>query len=155
MRLACELVVVAVIMVGGCTESAKERFDRLKAASDTVCWNHWCTGGPGSTYYPPRIPVEQGVACMNDALASGARAMAWWGADSPSTGYDGNGTYYFTVDHQVEVFTSHQDGIDPFEFDESPSCTGPFVIGPDFCAAMDPNGPGFISVKSIAVNGCP
>jgi hypothetical protein len=147
---------IAVVIGAGCTESAKERFDRLKADA-TICWHHWCTGGPGSTFYRPQIPIEQGVPCMNDALASGALALAWWGVDNPVTGYDGRGTYYFTVDRQVDVFTSYE--ADPGsheEIDVSPSCTGPFVIGPGFCAAMDPDTPGgIVSVERIAVNGCP
>jgi hypothetical protein len=65
---------VVVVAVAGCTESTEERLDRLKAEADIVCWEYsGCAGGSGAQY-PPFVPIEQGVSCMNDALASGTRA---------------------------------------------------------------------------------
>lgn len=91
---------------------------------------------------------------MNDALASGARAMASWGADDFGA-YTYDGTRVFTVDHQIKVFTVHQFGENPHEVHELPNyCDGPFRVGTDFCGAYGSNGQ-LATVKGLAWDGCP
>jgi hypothetical protein len=88
---------------------------------------------------------------MNDALASGKRAAASWSIDSfrsDSTGH----TYVFTVDHQVLPFTSFQEGPDLGNFEELPSCSGPFRTGPGICSYLSPSGGG--GVSALAWDGC-
>jgi hypothetical protein len=145
---------VFVLALAGC-ESTEERIEAFKADADVDCWHYSCDDGPGALYPVLTIPTEQGVACLNDALASGARAMAAWSI------YQFNpwGTrlrYVFTVDHEIKVFTGYAVANDEPEFTEWPTCTGPFRIGIDVCAARDPAHPGqFVSVQDIAWTGCP
>lgn len=125
------------------------------AEADISCWSHHCPDGPGAHYTLPSVPTEEGVACMNDALTSGARAVSSWSVDSFNPWGTAN-TYVFTVDHEVRSFTSYENGPNPPEdFQEAPSCDGPFRIGPGICAAIDPTTGGFISVDALAWDGCP
>jgi hypothetical protein len=147
---------VVILALTACTESTEERLDRLLTQADITCWSHHCEDGPGARYPYPSISTERGVSCMNDALASGESAVALWSIDrfNPwSTSF----AYVLTVDHEVRVFTASAEGSDPPEnFRESPSCVGPFRIGPGICAAWDPANPGyFVEVNAIAWDGCP
>ena len=101
------------------------------------------------------MPTEEGVACMNDALVIGSRAMSVWGEEDFNTNTEGT-TYVFTVDHQVTVFTSFQEGDYPPDVRESARCNGPFRIGPVVCKAIDSVNPlHFIDVNALAWDGCP
>src|SRR5262249_12831978 len=131
----------------------QDRIDRFKAEADMNCWSYHCNDGP-TTGSPPAISIDYGVACMNEALASGASAMASMEIDvfNPwSTKY----TWVFTVDHEVKVFTAFQRATEPLEdFRELPSCSGPFRVGPQICFAYD-NTRGLIQVDGLAWDGCP
>ena len=143
-----------LLALAACGESTEERLERLLAEADIECWKHTCQDGPGAYFPKPSVPTEEGVACMNDALASGARAVSRWSIDvfNPwSTRY----TYLFTIDHQVEVVTAIQHGVDAVEVDESVTCSGPFRLGPSICSARDLDSPsGFIPVNALGWDGC-
>lgn len=119
-RMCIGLVVVGL---AGCVESTEDRFNRFKEEADVVCWMHGCWNGN----YPSYVGAPVNVSCMNDALASGTRALAMWSDQDSHDHY--SGTYVFTVDHEVRVFESHQTYMDPVEYSESPSCKGPFRVG--------------------------
>jgi len=74
------------------------------------------------------MPVAEGVTCMNDALASGASAMASWGYDDFDP-WETRETYVFAIDHEVRVFISVAPGVDPAQVRELHGCTAPFVVG--------------------------
>jgi hypothetical protein len=158
MRVVCGLAVVCSLPLSGCDDSVQERFERFNADADIVCWEYnGCAakGGYGPATSPPSVPIEQGVTCMNDALASGARAVASWGtADFAANTL--TGTYVFTVDHQIKVFELDTFSIDPTEYYERPSCTGPFRVDPDAICGVTDTGPGhLIPVNALAWDGCP
>jgi len=61
----------------------------------------------------------------------------------------------FTVDHQVKVFTAVANGPEPpGDFEEAPSCDGPFRVGSSICAAMT-SPTSFVPVNALAWDGCP
>ena len=123
--------------------------------ADTTCWTYHCQDGPAYIYNGPSDPpTEDGVACMNDALASGKTAFAGYGRDkfNPwSTTY----TYMFAVDHEVHVFTSFAEGPeDPQGFEELSGCNGPFRVGPAICGYMD-RAPPYGPISVFAPTACP
>jgi hypothetical protein len=136
-------------MLTACGDTAQERLDELTAEADIDCWTYYC---PGTQPGPPSVPIEDVVACMNDALASGARARASWGAEDFGR-WTYEGTRVFTVDHRIVVFsvkvvgpTSEGD----IEVHETQNCAGPFGPGNTFCAATY----SLIEVKDLAWDGC-
>lgn len=144
-------LVIAVLAGCSTTDSPEERFDNFAAAADINCFSYGCNNGPGPT--PAGPPIEPAVACMNDALESGARATASWGTYSFANNTN-DWTVVFTVDHKVKVFTTHQYGLtDPLEVMELPDCTGPFRAGPSICLISTQNG--LVDVDGLAWDGCP
>lgn len=138
-------------LLASCSDSPEERLEQFEAEVTIDCWTYFC---PGTMPGPRPEPIDDVVACMNDALASGARARASWGADDFAA-YTYDGTRVFTVDHQIKVFTVHQFGEDPAEIRELPNdCAGPFRVGPSLCGASGSNGQ-IISVQALAWDGCP
>lgn len=155
--------ILAIVVVAACGDSDRERLDRLRAEADIQCWRHVCMHGPGAGHPEPEVPTEDGVACMNDALATGARAAASWGIHEYNliSGTQTQ-TYLFIVDHEVRRFSmrirySDADDDPPdVHVEELPTCAGPVRIGPEFCTyrSPDPDGPD-LPVNALAVDGCP
>jgi len=145
-------LLLALAITACSDDSPKGRLDQLTAESDIKCWSYFGCPYAGSMGSPPRVPVEQGVSCMNDALASGARAMASWGENDFHTDTE-NDTFVFTIDHQVKVVTSSALGPDPAEITAAPSCAGPFRIDQGFCGIVSDGAP--VLVHALAWEGCP
>lgn len=145
---------VVVLVVAGCGESAEESLERFRAEADIECWQYFCDDGPGARFPLPSVPTEDGVACMNEALVTGARAIASWG-DYDYNHYLTTTTYVFTVDGEVRVFTSQKIGPDPRDVSESPPCGGPFRVGAAICSAMVATPPYYVPVHALAWDGCP
>jgi hypothetical protein len=145
---------VVVLAITACTESTEDRFHRFLADADIMCWQHECTDFP----LPPRpwMSTDSGIACMNDALTSGARAVSSWSIDSFHSNSTSN-TYVFTVDHQVSAFSFEQwdNGGDPDGFTESPGCDGPVRVGSVICDGPDPTTGATLPVNALAWDGCP
>jgi len=146
-------LVFVLALVGCDSESAEERLDRFTAEAETVCWQFTCQAVLSPP--PPDVPIEQGLACMNDALATGARAMASW-AYEDSLNFTEQ-IVVFTIDHRVKVFYSYPEGNDggPARVIEHPTCMGPFTISTrSICGIRDSNG-GSTSVYALAWGDCP
>jgi hypothetical protein len=133
-------------------DSAQERLDSFKADTDIVCWEYSCGDGTRPPP-PPSVAIEDGLTCMNDALASGQRAMAAWAVEDFGA-YTDDQMFVFTMDHQVRVFKSHQYGEESPSLHESPSCDGPFRIDEQpICETLAGTTP--VVVKALAWDGCP
>lgn len=152
--LRCVRFLVALLVLPACTESTEERVNRLLDQADKQCWAYHCLDGPefGTGHRGPS--TDEGVACMNDALASGELAVTSWGIDhfNPwSTDY----TYQFTIDHEVHIFTSFANGPEaPTDYREVQTCSGPFRAGPTVCGYLDSSAPnGWVDI--VAPTGCP
>jgi hypothetical protein len=153
---------VAILVLAACGESDEERLHRFEQEADTQCWHHLCLQGPGDGDLKPRAPTEEGVACMNDALATGARAAASWGVfDYSLTHGTQTRTHLFTIEHEVRMFStriiSSENHPPEVHVEELPSCDGPVRIGPEFCMYRtgDPDGPEYLPINALAVDGCP
>ena len=115
---------VAAVLIAGC-ESPRERFDRLDEEVDIVCWEYACNPrNQGSG--PPSVPIDRAVSCMNDALASGARAVASW-SDYDFQYEVRTNHVVFTIDHEVKAFFLYSAPGEEHT-DEAPACTSPFRI---------------------------
>jgi hypothetical protein len=143
------------LALSACTESPEERFKQFETNTSIHCWSHFCKGGPHSQFPLPTVSTDDGVACMNDALASGAHAESWWAVED-SEGYRTSYTHVFAFDHVVTVFTSDQYLSDPpVGFKEQSGCAGPFRVGPSICVAGPLQGGGYIDVNALAWESCP
>ena len=152
--------ILAVVVLAACGVSDEERLDQLRAQADVQCWHHVCQRGPGSGYPEPEAPTDVGVACMNDALATGTRAAASWGIHEYGH-FSGTETltYLFTVDREVRMFSMSITYVDhdppDVHVEELPTCAGPVRIGPEFCKYRpDPHNPESLPVYGLAVDGC-
>jgi hypothetical protein len=108
---------VAVALAVACSdpESAEQRYEELVAKNQIEC---------GHDEYTCRTPTV--VDCLNDALASGARASY------VISTYEDIGTTigaFFTVDHHVEIFIKATDGQAQLDMPSALAtgvCSGPF-----------------------------
>lgn len=147
------LLGIAVVLAA-CSESTEERLDRFKADADVACWEYFGCASRYGQGTAPSIAIEQGVACMNDALASGVRATASWGVADAADDYGFRKTFVFTVDQQVKVFKSYQYAGGTPDVQEEPSCTGPFRIAEQsLCGYISAGFP--VAVNALAWDGCP
>ena len=121
-------LLVVALSLAGCADSAEENLERFWSDAKTECWHNSCPGYPQS---PPNCteetPSAQGIACMNDALANDIRARSSCVIYSfrEDTEY---GTYVFSVDGRVKVFTTTQLGPNPREVREWPTCRAGFLL---------------------------
>ncbi len=147
---------VIVVALSGCaTKSDSDELDELIAAAD-VCWQYnGCeNGGQSGASSKPLVPIEEGVECMTDALASGITARATWGYDD-FLAWTNHETHVFTIDHEVRVFVTSTQAEDPIQVRELHGCTGPITVGAQFCSATDHSSPyGVVPVDGMAWTGC-
>ena len=121
---------VIVLALSGCTESDADQLLDLKDQTQLTCWRYFsCENGGQTACPPPATPVADGVACMNDAIATGKTAMAAWGRDTFNP-WERRESYVFAIDHGIRVFTSVTPGVDPTEVTELHGCTPPFAASP-------------------------
>ncbi len=148
------LLVLVLAGLAGCADepTPQDRVAKLDARIEIICWqyNDCATTPIGGL---PLVPIDQGISCMNDALASGTRAVASWIYVDPSGAIVTH--YVFTVDHEASVFESVELDAGPVRWTEQDSCTGPFVLaGLAICPAYDEQG-FIVSTFPIATTGCP
>jgi hypothetical protein len=144
-------LLVVVVVIAGCSTSPRERLDRLEEEVDIVCWDYPCNNVHHLGGTPPPAPVERALSCMNDALASGARAVATWSEYSFVYNVEERG-FVFTIDHEVKAFFVTFDYDD--HTNEVPACTGPFRISDRVFCSYDSAGQHF-DVNALAWDGCP
>jgi hypothetical protein len=119
---------VIVVALAGCTESDADQLADLKAQVGLSCWKWFsCENGGQSACAGPATPVADGVACMNDAVASGDTAMASWGVDIFNP-WETREIYLFAIDHEVRAFLSIAPGPDPARVREIHGCTAPLTV---------------------------
>jgi hypothetical protein len=151
MQVSRDVRRLVVLALAACSESTQERVERLQADAEVTCWTYHCDDGPYASNGAPTMSTDEGVSCMNDALASGKLAVASWSTDNFRFDSTAN-TYMFTVDHQVLVFTSTQHGPDLGNFQEQPSCSGPFRTGPYICSYSSSGSA--MGVYALEADGC-
>ena len=133
---------LGLVLLAGCSEH-EDRLDSFLARAEIECARYTCC--PYGECPVPDPAPEAALACMNDALASGARAHVSFGGWSGAPYSDG--THVFTVDHQVIAFTwwTSQATLEK-EYSEGPACTGPFDLGDQFCRG---------GARLLTWTGCP
>lgn len=139
-------VLVVVLFAACASDPAPE--DRL---ADFNAMNQVECGGHPFDRCTPDAVGQQDFACMNDALASGARA-AYFETSLTSDWFDMS-TTWFTADHEVHVFNDYPQGDGhhdkPYAVEE-PTCAGPFHAVQSRC----PYNVGSADT-ALALDGCP
>ena len=140
---------VVILALAACTETEtpEQVYEDLKAKVEIICGA--TSVSVSSTRCFDQAEAQQALDCMNDALASGARAE--FGLGSLDSDFFTKDTVMFTVDHQVEVYVSYPEGDGHHDTKyavEKPTCAGPFEIS-ETCGG----GPG--SDFSLTLDGCP
>jgi hypothetical protein len=145
MRLSVAVILALVACTE--TESPEQVFEDLVAKNEIDCGATSVT--TTSVRCLDQVEGQQALGCMNDALASGARAA--FGVGSLDSDFFTMDTTMFTVDHQVLVYVSYPEG-DGHHYAkyavEQPTCAGPFELS-ERCGG----GPG--SDFGLMLDGCP
>ena len=132
---------VAILLAACAGPSPEEQVADLEADVDTLCLRHTVCFSSDSAY-----DINEVVTCMNDALANGSRAEAYWQEYSPKGRTIQN--YVFTVDHAIRPYARVPDDYSggPAVMYEYAHCTGPFRAANTFdCPGL----------YELAWDGCP
>lgn len=125
---------LALVVIAACAaETPEDRVHSLLAHAQINCGERYQTTWQ-SACTPWSVPPAQAAACMNDALASGARAVltdSW--QDGELFVVD---RYIFTIDHAVKVFDDHTDNPQHSGIVEQ-TCEGPFTSGTATCPILN------------------
>lgn len=145
-------VVIALVTLAACTDPAPEtdldRFNALLAKTPISCGGYSL---PNSDYCGlPDAAADRLLTCMNDALATGARAAA--SVSNLDSRWFYYSEYMFTVDHEVQLFDYYAEATDHTNgpsATEGATCAGPFRL-------VEPLGPFHpcTGYKVLVVDAC-